>query len=99
MSDQNDQLENAIQKSIRKLSGEQRQTLADVLRRALIELDSAESVIGEGDTGVEALADFLNEHLSRPLEDLTLMVEAAMDEIEEQDEDRDDDEFDDEPKS
>jgi hypothetical protein len=79
-----EQLENAVHKAIRKLNGEQRETLADLLRRALIELDNAESLIGEGDAGVEALAGFLNENLSRPLEDLTLMVEAAMDELEEQ---------------
>ena len=89
MSEHQEQLENAIQKAIRKLKGEQRQTLADFLRRALIELDNAESVIAEGDTGVEALAGFLNEHLSRPLEDLTLMVEAAMDDLEDTDDDHD----------
>ena len=80
-----EQLENAIQKAIRTFNAEQRQTLADHLRRGLIEIENAESVIDEGDEGVEALADFLNEQLLGPLEDLTLMVEAALDDLEEGD--------------
>src|SRR3954454_17750683 len=71
MSDHNEQLDSAVQNAIRKLSGEQRQTLADLLRRALIELDNAESVVRVGGAGGEALTGFLNEKLSRPLEDLS----------------------------
>jgi DNA repair ATPase RecN len=84
-----EQIENALQQAIRTLKGEQRQMLADFLRRAVNEVENAESVIGEGDAGVEPLADFVNEHLSRPLEDLTLMLEAAMDDLEEAEADED----------